>query len=130
MTKRLLAAPLAAAIMLALTGCGGDSHDAIAEDQMQVMDEMVDILSDIDDEASAKAAKPKLEKLGERMKSIEARMEELGDPPADKKAALEEKYKEKMGAVAMKLFAEMMRIGQNEELSKVLEDTMSDLQMN
>jgi hypothetical protein len=100
--KKVLAGGFALALVFAVSGCG-DSHEAVLKDTIKTMDEITEVCESIKDESSAKAAKPKLEKLAEKMKDIKKRADKLGDPKGDKKEALEKKYKDDLLKSALKM---------------------------
>jgi len=124
---RRFASVLACGFAMALVGCG-DSHDKVTADSLDVISDMNDVLDGVNDKASAEAAKPELEALGERMQDIKARAEKLGEPSAEQKQALEEKYKERMGKEVGRIFGNMMRVGMNPEIAGVLDDAMNKLE--
>ena len=95
---------------LALVGCGADSYEKVADDCVVVLEDMSAIMKDIKDVESAKAAVPKLDKLGERMQAIAERAEKLGDPSEEEKKVLTEKFEERMEAVTGEMFGNMLRI--------------------
>jgi len=96
----------AAFLGLVLSACGGDSHEAIVEDQADLMDEILDILEDVDDQASAKEAAKKIEALSEDMAALAKRAQEMGEPTPEQQKRFEEIMKprqERMQAVMMKM---------------------------
>jgi len=76
----------AAVLGLVLSACGGNSPEALVDEQFDLMDEMLEIVEDVTDEASAKEAAKKLEALGEKLADLQKRMEKMPDPtPAEQK---------------------------------------------
>ena len=109
------------AMLLVCSGCG-DSREAVAEDGMANMKELVATLDTVKDEASAKAAKPKLEKLVKQMNEIKERQTKLGDPTEAEMKSLMEKHGDEMEALQKKMVTVMMRIQFDPEIQKVLSD--------
>ena len=107
--------------LLFFAGCG-DSHEAVAEESVSVMKEMVATLEGITDAASARAAKSKLQSLAEKMKALEKRMAELGTPTEDQINAMEGSIGQEMEAVQTKLTEQMMRLAFDMEIQKELSD--------
>ena len=85
-----VSSPFAVAL-LALTflaGCDSrNTHEAIAEDMVGKMRQMVDVLKGVTDEATAKAAKPKMDTLKKDIDALKAKGDTLGKPSADAKSA-------------------------------------------
>ncbi len=63
--KSLLA--LSCLVGLSCIGCGSDSGDAVMQDTFSTMKDMTAVLKTVTDEASAKAAVPKLKSLAAQM---------------------------------------------------------------
>jgi hypothetical protein len=112
---------------MALAGCS-DSHDKVTADTLDIMADMNDVLDGVTDKASAEAAKPKLEAIGERMKDVKARADKLGEPSAEQQEQLKAKYEERMGKEMMRMFGNAMRVGTNPEIAVVLEDAMQGIE--
>jgi len=127
MLSKLLAAPLAVVLLICLTGCG-DSHEAVMEESVSVMEDLHTILKDVKDKGSAEDVKSKIQALGDRMKDLKARADALGDPPKEVEAELGEKYMTKLFSLMMKITGEAQRIESNPELSGILKDAMKDLE--
>lgn len=117
-----------AALMLSLmplSGCGSsDPHEQAIVEMIDTMEEMSGILATVTDEASAEAAKPKLEAVSKRMQASKDNMEKIGKPDKAKEEALKEKYEERMKEVMGKMMKESMRVMMNPEFNKVLADAM------
>lgn len=102
-------------------GCG-DSHEKVAADSIPVLRDMAATIETIKDEASAKAAKPKLEAIAKKMKSLKERRNKLPAPTeADIKAMLE-KYGDEMEAIQRRMLAGMMTIQFDPKIQAVLGD--------
>jgi hypothetical protein len=98
--------------LLGLAGCGGDSHEALATETVDVMQEFGDTLAKITDRASAEEHKAELEEHVADMNDLKARMDKMGDPSPEKGAELEKKFEKEMGPAMQKMMSEMMRIAQ------------------
>ena len=121
--KRILL--IAAVVSLAFLQVGCKSkHEQVMDDQLDLMEEMVDVLKDVKDEASAKAAVPKLEDLKKRGEEIQKRAKEIGDPSEEEEKALKEKYEERMDKIMKDMFAEMTRVMADEKCREVLAGKM------
>ena len=110
------------ACLALVAACGGDP----IEESMDIMEDMASVLEDIKDESSAKAAKPKLEKLAERMKAVQEEMNEDEMPPEERMEKLKE-YGERMEKVQKRLMKEMFRIASDPKLSAALDEAMKDM---
>ena len=121
----LAAVCLSLPLLLLNVGCG-DSGDAVMTDTIATMEEMNQVLTGVKDEASAKAAAPKLEALGTRMKELEKRGNDLKMSPAEREQ-LAEKYKAQLEKPVQELMQNMMRIAFNPELSKHIEGPMKNM---
>jgi hypothetical protein len=127
MLRKMLIAPLAATLMLALAGCGSDSHEKVVDDAIAAMQELVDVLKTVDDEESAEAAKAKVEKIAAKMKKIGERYEALGEPDEATTKAIEEEYNPKMERLVGELPAQMMKLMKYPELAKTVQDAMGQM---
>lgn len=108
-------------LFVAGSGCG-DSRESLADETMSVMEEMVATLQGVKDEASAKAAKPKLEDLAKRFDDINQRESKLPAPTDEQTKALIEKHGSKMDELSRKLQGEMLRIAFDPKIQSVLGD--------
>jgi hypothetical protein len=118
---RRIATVLTLPLLVFLAGCG-DSHEALMKDQIAVIRDLNAVLANVKDAETARAAKPEIEALGNRMKKLEDRAKALGEPSADQKKALEEKYQDEMMKEAMAMMGNMMKVGMNPEIQKELGD--------
>jgi len=117
-----LASLLAISILVVCPGCGGDSHESLAADSVKTMKELVATLDSIKDEASAKAAKPKLVSLSQQMNKINERQAKLPTPTEADVKAMESKYGKEMAELQPKMVAAMMRIQFDPAIQKELSD--------
>jgi hypothetical protein len=74
-----------------LAGCGGSTIDSIARKHVNLFLEVKDVLQDVTDEASAKAAVDKLKAIRDKNDALKAQLQALNPTPGDQKA-IREKY--------------------------------------
>ena len=108
------------------SGCG-DSHESLAKDGLSTTKEMVTVLEGVKDEASAKAAKPKLKSLAEQLNDYNARQAKLPAMTEAELKTLESKYGKEMEETQKKLMGQLMRIQFDPKLFAELNDI--DLKM-
>ncbi len=116
---------------LLLSGCGGDSREAIMEEMLDQFDAITASMKKITDKQSATAQAPKLEAIAAEMKALKARADKIGKPDDAEDKALQEKYKERMETSMKGMMSEMMRVAMlgpdvQKELD-VLEKAMKDM---
>jgi hypothetical protein len=117
-------------MLLVCSGCG-DSHEAVMNDQMSLTKDMLAIMQGIKDEASASAAKPKMQALAEKAKAIEERQKNLGKPSDAEVKQLQAKYGTEMEALMSKVMGEVIRISSIPGAAQQLQDmTRSMSKMN
>jgi hypothetical protein len=120
--KSLLALTSVLALMIC-AGCGGgDSRTSLEAEAQTTMTEFVAALDGVKDEASAKAAKPKLKTLIEKLDDLNKRQAKLPAPSEDEIKALDTKYGKQMEDLALKLQGNMMRIAFDPKIRAELED--------
>ncbi len=114
-------------IVLAL-GCSGaaPTHQDLFDQMMGSMDQMGTIFAGITDEASANAAKPKMEALAKTINDIKEKGKALGDPPPDLKAKLDKLLAEKQKEMQAKMMTFMMNAAQNPKIMQILEPIMRE----
>ena len=113
------------AVALAAGGCESKpTHESVTKESIDKMQQFADVLKTIKDEASAKAARPKLEKIKKEMDELKKKADTLGNPPPEVKKKLEEKYKKDMEKVSGELAGQMMRIGMDPKIAPHLKDAM------
>jgi hypothetical protein len=110
-------------ISLCCVGCGGgDTHESLAGEAKGVMKEMVAVLDNVKDEASAKAAQPQLKTLAEKMNDINARQAKLPAPSDADVKAMDDKHGKEMEEIGRKFQAHAMRIAFDPKLNLALND--------
>jgi hypothetical protein len=99
--------------LVLLCGIGGckSKHEALADDAMALMNEMVDVLESVTDDASAQAAVAKLEKIGGRMKELQERSKALGTAPKEEQDRLKQKFTANMENVKKRMEAVGPKVG-------------------
>jgi hypothetical protein len=110
----LWTAMFALALSLGSCGGGGSDYESVMQDQVNVFNELNEILADITDQASAEAAKPKIEALGEEMKALQAKMSAMDEPTQEELNSEEIKeLSNQIGQATMTMGGHMARIGLN-----------------
>jgi hypothetical protein len=120
--KRLLTFSALMFALMLVPGCGGDTHDSLAAESVDVMKKLVAALEGVKDEATARSAKPTLESLASKMKDIDQRQTKLGTPTDAEIKAMGDKYGKEMEALQPKLVAAMMRMQFDPQIAAVLQD--------
>ena len=117
---------LAVACLTALflvAGCdSAPTHDSLMKDSLSTMEEMVAVMKTVKDEASANAAKPKLQALAEKMKKMKEQADKMEKPSAEKEAALKKEYEPRLQKVMGEMLGETMRIGMDPKLQTAVKD--------
>jgi len=126
--NRMLALSVMTALLVFGSGCGSDSQESLADETMPVMREMVATITTIKDEASAKAAKPKLEAIAKKMKSISERRSKLSPPTEAEMKSVIDKHGAEMEELQKKMIGSMMTIQFDPKIQAVLEGV--DLKMD
>lgn len=112
-----------AAAFVTLTGCG-DTPDSLSRENLAFMREAVSILESIKDDASAKAAVPRLKALNGRGKALDQRFKALKMTDAQIKAGIkphEKEMHELVGEMGKALFKRHALIKKNPELAAAIE---------
>ena len=74
MMKTVMNAAVLCLMLVAMTGCGGDSHESVANEAMDAMEEMVEIINTTE---NVEDVKSKMESLNRKMVDIGNRVKEL-----------------------------------------------------
>ncbi len=99
-------------------------HADLLEEMGGLSKEIATLLQGVKDEASANAAKPKLETLADQASKLSKQFETLPTPTAAQQKELMEKAMGMMGDV-MKIQAEVQRIERDSKLKAVLGETLN-----
>jgi len=97
-------------LALIISSCGSSPHEAIIEKMIDLLDELVDVMSTIKDESGANALYSKIEIMKAEMKKIEDEMKTLGPPTVEVQQKINEKYQDELMDVSMKFATEMNRL--------------------
>jgi hypothetical protein len=79
------------ALVVCVGGCG-DSHEAVTRETLHAQQELKTVLDEVTDEASVKAALPRVKELSARLQSLKLRYDKLGEPPAEVQYSLKAKF--------------------------------------
>jgi hypothetical protein len=105
-----------------LCGCGGDTHESLAASSVTTLKELVATFETVKDQATAKAAKPKLKTLMEQMNKINERQAKLEAPTEDEIKSMDKKYGKEMEELQHKFAGEMLRIAFDPKIRAELDD--------
>jgi hypothetical protein len=112
-----------ASLSLICTGCGGgDSHESLAGESLTTMKDLVATFETVKDEETAKAAKPKLKSLSDKMNALNERQAKLPAMTEADVNAIDKKYGKEMEEVQLKLASNVMRLGFDPKIRPVLDD--------
>jgi hypothetical protein len=95
--------------VLGIAGCS-DSHESLTVESIQILNETADELSSIKDPASAEAAKPSLQALGNRWRDNERRRAAKKAIAVKEMNRLEREYGAQMAAAVKRYLAEVARV--------------------
>jgi hypothetical protein len=108
--------------LLVCAGCGGDTHDSLAAEQMDTMKKMNSVLDGVKDQATAKSAKPELKSLAQKMKEINERQAKLPAPTQEEIAATSSKYDKEMDSLMQKFVGNVMRVSMDPQIAAEFSD--------
>jgi hypothetical protein len=118
--KKLLLVGGMFVLLSGLCGCGGkDTHESLTKEGIDLMGEYIDTLDKINDEESAKAAKPKLEALAKKGQDLKKRMEAIGKPSKEEEERLQKKFSGDIAKLAPKMFGAMAKLQKYPELKDI-----------
>lgn len=113
-------------LLLSVACGGGGDADSLMDEGKSAMAELTTILESIQDEESAKAAAPKLEALGARMKELKEQTDAL---PEEERKSLEDMEEDaEAKALVSKMMKEMMRVQMNDKLAPHVKDAFDSFQ--
>jgi hypothetical protein len=122
--RRSASAAMIGAAAFLLVGCG-DSHKKVLSDTTAAIEEFASTLATCTDEASAKAAEPKLKGITQKLRDIGARQKKLGKPSESEAMGM----LSQLGAVfkaSEKLDAQTKRIAADTKLDAVLKPVIGE----
>ncbi len=108
-------------------GCGGDTPESISKEIMANFGKLADILESVTDEASAKAAVPKIEAVRASMREIAGRAKNVKTNPATDKL-LEDSMSKEMVGYQTRLGTAMGKIMTKPEVVKILEKALEGME--
>ena len=120
-----------AIIMLAsfvLTGCGGDSAENVAKDMVANLNEMAGILTSVTDEASAKAAVPKIEAVREKMRECAKRAKAVGKVDAATETKINEMMQAGMTQAMQSIAVAQERLAAQPQLMAIIQPAMQGME--
>ncbi len=122
-------------VCLMLAACGDNvkisSHEEGINAQLNVMDEMFTVLEGVEDEASARAARDDIEKLGQKLHEIATQMSKLPQPTAEEMKALAgntEITKRQQELFGARMAKQLMKLAQYPELSEALTSAIGKME--
>ena len=95
---------------LLLAGCAPDDAESLVKQTVAVMDETAQAMATVKDEASARAAVPRLQALARRRKLIEEKIATVKTPSQADQVELQKKYAARLAEVTGKLMQESVRV--------------------
>jgi predicted nucleic acid-binding Zn-ribbon protein len=117
-----------ASLLLVVPACrGGNEHEAMMKDMIKAMNELADVLESIKDEATAKAAEPKLKALGTRIQEMKKKADALGGLPKDKDEELRKKYEPEMNAAVGRIMAASQKAASVPEAQAALQEAFKSM---
>lgn len=108
MLKSLAAALLI--ICFLLTGCAPDTPDSLGKEALDIMEDFVEVLEGVDDVESARAAKPAIQDIADRLEDNFSRRRALGDPTPEEQDAFEANHGTRAESISERMDAEVTRI--------------------
>lgn len=115
--RRILITALAASLC---AGCGGgvSSYEELVNAQADVLTDMIGVLEDVTDEASADDAVDDIEALGARLAELVADIEELPEPTAADLRRIAETQGQRMQEFQQTAAPQMMKLAQYPQLAE------------
>lgn len=108
-------------LIFTITGCDTKpSHESIRKDGIAKFQEIVDILKEVKDENSAKAARPKLEAAKKELSAMETENNALPKISAEEEKRLDDKYKPELEKIMKELATEAERISKDPKIAAAL----------
>jgi len=126
--RRVLTAAIVSVLCVSCGGGGINSYEDGMEAQAKIMEEMVDVLKGVKDQASAEKAASEIEALGTRMADVIAQVKELPPPSRERMQAIAETYGADGREFQSKAAAQMMKLAEYPALSEAWMRVMSNMQ--
>lgn len=112
----LVAMVTAGAALCVSCGGGVSSYEEGIEMQADIMEEMLEVLEDVDDEASAEKAAGKIEALGTRLTEVAKQIQQLPEPSMDELQRIAKGQSDKRRDFQEKAGTQMMKLAQYQSL--------------
>ena len=125
--RRVLTAVIVS-VLCASCGGGIGSYEDAMEAQAGIMEDMVDVLEGVKDQASAEKAASEIEALGTRMADVVAQVKKLPPPTREQMQEIAEKYGADGREFQTKAAAQMMKLAEYPALSEAWENVMANMQ--
>jgi len=106
-------------LCLLMGGCKRTHEDALKA-LLAKMNEVTGVLKGVTDEASAKAAAPKLKKFAAEMEALKKEMDAMPKPTTAEEQALKSKYETPLQQAAMAFMKETMRVASNTKTASAM----------
>ncbi|MGI9013444.1 MAG: hypothetical protein ACR2GY_04250 [Phycisphaerales bacterium] len=113
--------------ILASCGGGGDTAESISREMVANIKEMGSILTGITDEASAKAAVPKIEAVRAKMRDAGERAKNVPMPDEATEKRIEAAMAKDMSEAMETIFNAQQRLMQQPELLAIIEPAMQNM---
>jgi len=107
--RNKLSVLVALSLALVVAGCKSE-HEKAMSNMIDKVKEITAVMKGITDQASAKAAAPKLKTLGEELKALGEQAQKMKQPSPEEEKKLKEKYEKDLMAAMTDLQKETMRV--------------------
>jgi uncharacterized coiled-coil DUF342 family protein len=124
--------PLSLAIALCtavvIIGCESKSdHEAITDEMVAKLREMVDVVKGIKDEQSAQAARPKMVALKKDTDALKAKADQMGNASPAAERRIKEKHEKELRRLNEEMQVELMRIIQDPNIAPHMREAVQGL---
>ncbi|MBT8100307.1 MAG: hypothetical protein KJO82_11175 [Gammaproteobacteria bacterium] len=119
--------PVVLALGLAACGSGIDSYEDAVDAQAEVMEQMIHVLENVEDQATADAAVDDIEKLGEDLAAIMQEMRKLPEPTMDELMEIGQKQGAKMIEFQERAMPQLMKLAKYPNLSEAWMRAMQNM---
>lgn len=124
---RTLALLTLAFLPFSLAACGGNTHEALADQTITHFKTIVSTLDGVKDKASWDAAKPALDKVMTALEGIGKKMKDMDEPDEETKKKLNEKMGKEMSSVMSKLMASGQKFAKMPDVAQDFGKFMQDM---
>lgn len=116
------------AVALLVGGCGKPNHESLMRQLFLKTREFTGVLKDVKDEASAKAAAPKLKAIATDLQKLKKEADAMGPPSQEAKARLMAKLGADFTSMMQDLKQESRRVSSDPKLQAPLKEALDDFQ--